>query len=636
MHPNIIRYVADGILIPSSIRFIDLEFCEMNLNEYIHGTRAVEGIYGLPPWEKGNPNVFLIITIFQQLLSGLAFIHGKNLIHRDLDPQNGIAPHGPRRNLLLIVLYSATYGWWKISDLGFSSPGSTSDRARATSNARGKRGYRAPELLHNGQYNKKGDIWSLGCILHVLCFGIPAFQSDIEASEYARGKKRLDVTFPFDYTVSHIMIGTWIGEMVDWDPHRRPTPEAQGKRFWQLLRLLEGIPFSTREAWKDIDFLSPYNLLSTDLPSDNLAMSKNIPPRWEHLLFQGAPHSHSLYCLKHAEVVATAREKILGNFHPLTVHSKARSAWTSFYTRARDNLVDEFRTLLKETRETDARLVASYHAGVGWTSENYEESIKNFETAIEILHNIEIFHKTTVSDQTTCPEALSYTVALLKTQLKVLGVPPKKSRKRKLTTNAADTKQPIELASTKGGLTLLQMQLEWNTQQMHPKLGKDHPEAVQSMVDIGLAYEILSEIKKREGSSSAIQEKHYQAKEVHLGQALEIGRKVLGEDHPDTLWLLHEVAQMDLKKGRTGEGIHKLERALIQQRYVLGDEDADTVATIDRLKEMYKEKGELDKLAALPKKAKAVAGAKRRAKRTVPEEETGTPANCDEASLSNS
>jgi cyclin-dependent kinase len=95
-HPNIIRYVKDGILTRNTIRYIDMEFCDMNLDEYINGRKGPGGpeIYGLPQWDKQNPNTFLIIAIFQQLLSGVDFIHRKNMVHRDLDPKNGIAPRG--------------------------------------------------------------------------------------------------------------------------------------------------------------------------------------------------------------------------------------------------------------------------------------------------------------------------------------------------------------------------------------------------------------------------------------------------------------------------------------------------------------------------------------------------------------
>jgi serine/threonine protein kinase len=74
-----------------------MEFCEMNLSEYINGRPTDVGVYGLPQWDKENPNTFLIIAIFQQLLSGVDHMHKKKIVHRDLDPKNSILSLGPTR-----------------------------------------------------------------------------------------------------------------------------------------------------------------------------------------------------------------------------------------------------------------------------------------------------------------------------------------------------------------------------------------------------------------------------------------------------------------------------------------------------------------------------------------------------------
>lgn len=69
-----------------------MELCEINLEEYIQG--RVTGIRGLVDWQtvfKEGQAEFLILAIFQQLLSGLAFIHGYNEVHRDMAPQNGMS-----------------------------------------------------------------------------------------------------------------------------------------------------------------------------------------------------------------------------------------------------------------------------------------------------------------------------------------------------------------------------------------------------------------------------------------------------------------------------------------------------------------------------------------------------------------
>ena len=54
---------------------------------------------------------------------------------------------------------------------------------------RGTAGYRAPEILKEpGHYNKRSDIWSLGCILFELIAGEPPFTSDFQVFDYALNK----------------------------------------------------------------------------------------------------------------------------------------------------------------------------------------------------------------------------------------------------------------------------------------------------------------------------------------------------------------------------------------------------------------------------------------------------------------
>ena len=66
-----------------------------------------------------------------------------------------------------------------------------------------------------------------------------------------------------------------------------------------------------------------------------------------------------------------------------------------------------------------------------------------------------------------------------------------------------------------------------------------------------------------------------------------------------TLFTLHEVAHIDLIKGRTAEGIQKLEEALEKQKYALGIDDPDTQATISSLRDGYRACGETKKLRDL-------------------------------------
>ncbi|XP_071722425.1 uncharacterized protein [Rutidosis leptorrhynchoides] len=106
------------------------------------------------------------ITI--QCLESLEFLHGLGLIHCDLKPEN-----------ILVKSYSRCE--IKVIDLG-SSCFETDHLCSYVQS----RSYRAPEVIMGLPYDKKIDIWSLGCILAELCTGNVLFQNDSPATLLAR------------------------------------------------------------------------------------------------------------------------------------------------------------------------------------------------------------------------------------------------------------------------------------------------------------------------------------------------------------------------------------------------------------------------------------------------------------------
>ncbi|KAJ9141596.1 hypothetical protein P3X46_032111 [Hevea brasiliensis] len=106
------------------------------------------------------------ITI--QCLEALQFLHGLRLIHCDLKPEN-----------ILVKSYSRCEV--KVIDLG-SSCFETDHLCSYVQS----RSYRAPEVILGLSYDKKIDIWSLGCILAELCTGNVLFQNDSPATLLAR------------------------------------------------------------------------------------------------------------------------------------------------------------------------------------------------------------------------------------------------------------------------------------------------------------------------------------------------------------------------------------------------------------------------------------------------------------------
>jgi serine/threonine protein kinase len=75
---------------------------------------------------------------------------------------------------MIEVLYSYSSNSWKIADLGLMSEG-TSKRFQQMEFQQGTPAYRSPELLKDGNYNNKSDIFALRCIFYELLFGKRAF-----------------------------------------------------------------------------------------------------------------------------------------------------------------------------------------------------------------------------------------------------------------------------------------------------------------------------------------------------------------------------------------------------------------------------------------------------------------------------
>ena len=475
----------------------------------------------------------------------------------------------------------------------------TTEDHNTTQSQRGTEGYRAPELLvpDHKTFNTKTDIWSLGCILHDLCVGRRGFQTDLAAWNYSLKMEKLAIEFPGSFAgAPEFVFATWIRQMIDWDSTRRPTPEALGKEFWRLLYLVIDpslVSATLRNTWANTDLLLTENLLSTDSPSDNLAMMKQIPPRWEHVLFQGDPHWHNIETLERAKQVAVAREKLLGESHPKSIHSKVRFAWTCFYMpTSLANSSEQFKKLLelKAPNENADRETVSYLAGIGWSefiSENYDESAKKFEKALEIQNQ---------RDRLVDPDSLSYTVALAKVHLVQALISTRTTgRKRKRTSTDSDVVSPGSLVER----ALSQLHLSYNCQRFSPELGKNHPETAETMATLAYGYKVLAKIRKGELVPTKVLKQYYQSAEIFLNEACEATHMSLGDDHPRTLLSLYEVAHVDFMNGRTAEAIPKLEKVLVKQKYTLGIHDPDTQATLSTLRDAYRACGERRKLKDL-------------------------------------
>jgi len=181
--------------------------------------------------QKKKFNEGQIRSIMWQTLQGIAYMHKYGFFHRDLKPEN------------LLVNGEII----KIADFGLareirSLPPYTDYIAT--------RYYRAPEcILKSANYNSPIDIWALGCIMAELFMYTPIFLGNSEKevlfrmcsilgtptnSTWAEGiqlAKKIDMKFPVCPGVPLSQLITdaskdaidLIGEMLKWDPNKRPT-----------------------------------------------------------------------------------------------------------------------------------------------------------------------------------------------------------------------------------------------------------------------------------------------------------------------------------------------------------------------------------------------------------------------------
>ncbi|KAM0123459.1 hypothetical protein ACHAO1_011288 [Botrytis cinerea] len=149
------------------------------------------------------------ITIFQQCISGVVFIHQQGVMHRDLKPANiGLLSIDPPKAILL--------------DFGVATRESESNDHYA-----GTIPYLAPEIiaLKNGTarrfYNKSADIWSLGVTAFQLIYGELRIWTQINKKVYEQLHSRLTSTLGDDKKIGNFK--QLAAKMMKWESGDRIT-----------------------------------------------------------------------------------------------------------------------------------------------------------------------------------------------------------------------------------------------------------------------------------------------------------------------------------------------------------------------------------------------------------------------------
>jgi WD40 repeat protein/serine/threonine protein kinase len=150
-HPNVVATHAVGEF--SSIPFLVME--------YVAGTTLAERIDQDAPLPLEE-----ILDLGRQMALGLAAIHGRGLVHRDLQPGHILLGNGAPR----------------VKITGFSLVRAVDDAVPASGAVVGTPLYMAPEQARGEAVDRRADLFSLGSILYLMCTGRPPFRASTTAA----------------------------------------------------------------------------------------------------------------------------------------------------------------------------------------------------------------------------------------------------------------------------------------------------------------------------------------------------------------------------------------------------------------------------------------------------------------------
>lgn len=142
------------------IRFFDVNSIRNDrlyiVTEFLQGETLQEHI------DKNGPLTYeKFLDIFEEICSGLAYIHSQNIVHKDLKPRN---------------IFLCSNGDVKIIDFGLSALTTQAPYIYAKNKLKGTVDYISPVQILNPNINEKySDIYSLGAVLYFLVVGKTMF-----------------------------------------------------------------------------------------------------------------------------------------------------------------------------------------------------------------------------------------------------------------------------------------------------------------------------------------------------------------------------------------------------------------------------------------------------------------------------
>ena len=165
-------------------------------------------------------NVQSTSLIVTAIARALKFLRERNLIHRDIKPQNLLLK--PASEDELARGHPLGVPILKVADFGFAR---SLPKAMMAETLCGSPLYMAPEILRYEKYDAKADLWSVGAVLYETAVGRPPFRAQNHIELLKKIDKTKSIKFPDEDPAA-----------VEKDPSLKPVPSDIKKLIRSLLR----------------------------------------------------------------------------------------------------------------------------------------------------------------------------------------------------------------------------------------------------------------------------------------------------------------------------------------------------------------------------------------------------------------
>ena len=212
-HPDIVRIIES----------FNTKNSYILITEYCEGGELFDQV-------KNQLSETQIAVIFKQVLSGLAYLHSNNIVHRDLKLENILIHEIEKSKQTGEDLFNI-----KIIDFGTAR---IFDKSKNPQSIVGSSYYIAPEVLRQ-KYNKECDLWSVGVILYMFIVGHAPFDgcdddeitTNIQRGVYRKNDRR--------WIKASKEVKDLIQKLLTYRPSQRLTAiQAEAKSAIKLFKLV--------------------------------------------------------------------------------------------------------------------------------------------------------------------------------------------------------------------------------------------------------------------------------------------------------------------------------------------------------------------------------------------------------------